>query len=75
MRGRIRAWAFFMADLSSEIETAASQPAKATADGVSVEQRSLSDLIAADKYLKAQTAATKNHFGLRISKLEPGGTG
>jgi hypothetical protein len=75
MRGRIRVWAFFMADLSQEIEDAAKGPARASSDGTSVDQRPIAELIEADRYNKGNTAAAKNHFGLRFSKLNPGGCG
>lgn len=63
-----------MADLSNDIETAATDPASASADGESVQARPLSELIEADKYLKANTGASKAHRGLRITKLVPPGT-
>ena len=35
----------------------------------------IKDLIEADQYLAAKSAAAKNHFGLRMTKLVPPGTG
>ena len=41
----------------------------------SVQYHSIKDLIEADRYLSAKTAAGKKHFGLRFTKLIPPGTG
>ena len=50
-----------MADeLDSTIETNAKGPKQAAADGVNVQQHSLPDQIAADKYLASKQAAAKN---------------
>ena len=46
-----------MAELEDSIQTNAEGPKSASADGVSVQQHSLADQIAADKYLAAKTAA------------------
>lgn len=62
-----------MADLSSDIETAATGPKRAIVDGVDMQARSIDELIAADKYLAAKAAAAKGRAGLRISKFVPGG--
>ena len=47
-------------DLDSTIETNAKGPRQATADGVNVQQHSLPDQIAADKYLAGRQAVSKN---------------
>jgi len=60
-----------MADLSSDIETAATQPESATVDGSSVRARTIQEMIEADKYLKQNTAKGKNHLGLHFVKLIP----
>lgn len=58
------------------IEQNALGPASVTnADGQSVSAKDIDQLIEADKYLKAQTAAVQPHFGLRFSKLVPPGAG
>lgn len=62
-----------MADLSDEIETAASQPKRVTTDAGSVEQHSLPDLIAADKHLKGEGGVDRPHLGLRFAKWRPPG--
>jgi hypothetical protein len=65
---------FLMADLSEDIETAATGPRIVKADGVEVTAHDLESLIEADKYLKSNDAASKPHRGLRFTKLIPGGT-
>ena len=58
-------------DLDDAIESAAAQPQQASVDGQSVTQRSLSELIEADRYLarkRAQAAANPN-FGVRVKKV------
>lgn len=56
------------------VADAINEPKQATADGVSVQQHSLPDLIQAEKYLAAKAAASKKHSGLRFAKLVPPGT-
>ena len=64
-----------MTDLATAIETSAAGPAQASADGQSVTQHNLKDLIEADKYLAQKSAATTNkRFGMRFAKLSPPGT-
>jgi len=60
-------------ELSDTIKNAAQSPAKATGDSGSVEAHPLKDQIAADKYLKSQTAMTRIKKGLRFFKLVPPG--
>lgn len=48
-----------MSDLSTQIATDAAKAASTSADGISVSRRSLTDQIAADKYL-ASVEATKS---------------
>lgn len=61
-------------DLTEAIKTAAAGPAKATGDGISVEQHKLTDLIAASNHLAAQAAVKKKGRGFIFNKLEPPGT-
>lgn len=58
-----------MPDLSDDIETAATSPASASADGVTVTQRSIDEMIKADKHIKADTAGASPRLGMRIVKL------
>ena len=58
-------------DLSATIEDVAKAPRKSTGDNGSVEEHSLADMIAADKYLKKKAVGLGR--GFRISKIIPGG--
>jgi len=66
-----------MPDLTPDLEQAirynASQPAKASIDGQSVEQHSLKDQIEADRYLASKDAARKPGLGVKFAKLVPPG--
>jgi hypothetical protein len=63
-------------DLTSTIETNAAAPASVSADGVTVQQHSLADQIAADKHVSAKRAkrsgpACQIH---RVKLVAPGST-
>ena len=58
-----------MADLATQIEQAANDPASHSVDGETVVARSVGDLIQADQYLAAKSAASKRRRGIRFSKL------
>ena len=60
-------------ELESTIETAAEKPVSASVDGVTVTQRPIGDLIAADRYLSAKRAARKRSRGIRFSQIVPPG--
>lgn len=63
------------ADAATEALTAAiAGPREVEADGLSVRQHSLPDLIEAERYQAAKCAATRPGRGLRLTKLIPGGT-
>ena len=63
-----------MADeLDVTIRENAQGPAKVAGDAGSVEQHSLADQIAADRYLQSKAAARGKQRGLRFSKLVPPG--
>jgi len=47
-------------DLKGAIKTNAEGPKQASADGVNVQQHSLADQIAADKYLAGKEAVSRN---------------
>jgi hypothetical protein len=55
------------------IEQNATGPKKAQSDAGSVEQHSLQDQIAADRYLASKRAMRSKSKGIRISKLIPPG--
>ena len=60
-------------DLDIAIKTNAEGPKQASADGVNIQQHSLADQIAADKYLAGKKAMSRPPFGLRIAKIVPPG--
>ncbi len=60
-------------DLEETIRDNAQGPAKASGDAGSVEQHSLQDQIAADRYLNAKRAAKAKTLGLRVTKIIPPG--
>ncbi|NLF31330.1 MAG: hypothetical protein GX591_10645 [Planctomycetes bacterium] len=61
-------------DLDSAIKTNAEGPKQASADGVTVQQHSLPDQIAADKYLASKQAVSKNPAKafVRVKIVPPG---
>ena len=61
-------------DLDNQISENAAGPRKASGDSGSVEQHSLPDQIAADKYLESKKASRSKGFGVKLAKLSPGGT-
>lgn len=66
-----------MADenLEQAIIDAATEPAKVSVDGLSVERPALGDLLEADKHLANKRAARGSGLGgLKLVKLVPGGT-
>jgi len=64
-----------MSDLSDQILIDAAKAAATSNDGVSVSKRSLTELIEADKYLRAITAASSpaDSFRLMNAKIVPPG--
>ena len=63
-----------MTDLADTIETAAGNPARASADGLSVDQQPIKDLIEADQYLASKAVAKKGRLGMRTATFSPPGT-
>jgi hypothetical protein len=61
-----------MAELEDSILENAQGPRRASGDSGSMEQHSLQDQIAADRYLKSKAAAKKG-LGIRMVKLVPPG--
>ena len=61
-------------DLADSIRQNAQGPARVQGDAGSVEQHSLADQIAADKYLSGKAAVKKPTRGLRFNKFIPPGT-
>jgi len=60
-------------DLSNIIKTNAEGPRRAAGDSGSMEQHSLPDQIAAQRFLNQSENADKTPFGLRFRKLKPPG--
>jgi len=60
--------------LENSIRQNAEGPKRASADGVSAEQHSLADQIAADKHLESRKASRAAGLGIKLTKLSPGGT-
>jgi hypothetical protein len=56
-------------DLTPQIQQTAAQPANASRDGLSAANQPIQDLIAADKYLKANQAAQQVPWGIRFAKI------
>lgn len=67
-----------MSDLTTQIEAESAKAASVSSDGTSVSRRSLAEVIAADKYLKTQSALSNPGGVLRALTtriVPPGGTG
>ncbi len=60
-------------ELDNTIRDNAAGPRRASGDSVSVEQHSLADQVAADRYLASKTASRASGLGVRKSKLVPPG--
>ena len=58
--------------ISNFITDVAQSAASVTTDGTSVSERSLSELIEADKYLSGKRAASNPTAGLRLTQLVTG---
>ena len=60
--------------LDESIKTNAQGPSKASGDEGSVEQHSLPDQIAADKYLESKKASRTRGLGIKLFKISPPGS-
>ncbi|MEP0846058.1 MAG: hypothetical protein HRF50_04455 [Phycisphaerae bacterium] len=60
-------------DLADSIRTNAQAPRKVEGDEATVEQHSLPDQIAADRYLASKAAAKKTTLGIQFRKIVPPG--
>jgi len=60
--------------LDNSIQENAAGPRKASGDSGSIEQHSLADQIAADKYLESKKASRAKGLGVKLAKISPGGT-
>ena len=61
-------------DLDQSIRENAAGPKRAKGDSAEVEQHSLPDQIAADKYLSSKQASRKKGLGIPLKKLSPPGS-
>jgi hypothetical protein len=59
--------------MSEVIRDAVTQSASSSVDGISETNRSISELIEADRYLSSKSAVRKKQRGLMISKIVPPG--
>ena len=60
--------------IQNAITENAQGPKKVTGDAGSVEQHSLKDQIEAEKFTQAQKAAAQPGLGIKLLKIQPGGT-
>ena len=60
--------------LANEILENAKGPKKVAGDAGSVEQHSLQDQIAAERFLQSQKATRRQGLGIKLTKLSPDGT-
>lgn len=61
-------------ELEDQIREAAAEPAEVSVDGQTFKQRSLSEQIAADRYLESKRATRRKGLGIALKKLAPPGT-
>jgi len=61
-------------DLDNTIRDNAAGPKRARGDAGEMEQHSLKDQIAADKYLAGKKATAGKGLGIKLAKISPGGT-
>jgi len=61
-------------NLDDSIRENAAGPKRAKGDSSEVEQHSLPDQIAADKYLASKQASRKKGLGIALKKLSPPGS-
>ena len=60
--------------LDTAIQENAAGPRRASGDSGSVEQHSIADQIAADRYLQSKKVSRAKGLGVKFAKLSPGGT-
>lgn len=61
-------------DLKTRIEEAADGPAEAQAKGERVRDRTIDELIKADKHLQGEGAKRRTRTAFRVNRFRPGGT-
>lgn len=60
-------------DTSKQLENAMLQPKKVVIDDKTVEQHSLDEVIAMDRYVQSKKALRKRTLGIRFGKMSAGG--
>lgn len=68
-----RAFSMSTEPIRDAIADLATSPESISVDGQTVNERSISELIEADKYLKEAAAAKRPTLGIRFAKLNPPG--
>ena len=63
-----------MSDIENALIENAKGPKKVSGDAGSVEQHDLKDQIEAEKFTQAQKAIAQPGLGIKLVKLQPGGT-
>ena len=63
-----------MSEEGQRLEDAMSKPKKVEIDGKVVENHSLSDVIALDRYMRTVKASRKSRHGFRVARMEASGT-
>ena len=58
----------------SDIEDAAARPKRVQTEEGEAEERSVGELIQADRYGAARSSSDKVPWGLRVARVRPGGT-
>ena len=61
-------------ELDNSIRENAAGPKRARGDAGEMEQHSLKDQVAADKYLASKKATAGEGLGIQVAKISPGGT-
>lgn len=59
-------------DLANRIATAAAEPAEAEVDGQRAKNRSVRELIEADRHLANRRAGRAPRFGIGLGRINPG---
>ncbi len=60
--------------ITNAVKQSAAGPKKASGDSGSIEQHSLADQIAADKFIESKKASQGRGLGIKLLKISPGGT-
>jgi len=61
-------------EIDNSIKENAAGPRRASGDSGAVEQHPIGDQIAADKHLASKKASRSKGLGIKLAKVDPGGT-